>query len=133
MVLMGLEIGGAETHVVELAKELARRGHTVHIASNGGVYEKEIAWYLQQTGKYGVPLDSRQVYTKSDWIAWCAAMAEDNAAKLLTPIADYLENAPDRVPFGDWYDTESGIHHMFVGRSVQGGMFMPLLYSKKQN
>ena len=97
------------------------------------VYEKEIAWYLQQTGKYGVPLDSRQVYTKSDWIAWCAAMAEDNAAKLLTPIADYLENAPDRVPFGDWYDTESGIHHMFVGRSVQGGMFMPLLYSKKQN
>lgn len=43
MVLMGLEIGGAETHVVELAKELARRGHTVHIASNGGVYEKEIA------------------------------------------------------------------------------------------
>lgn len=43
MVLMGLEIGGAETHVVELAKELVRRGHTVHIASNGGVYEKEIA------------------------------------------------------------------------------------------
>ena len=45
MVLMGLEIGGAETHVAELSMELARRGHEVHIASNGGVYEKEVAGF----------------------------------------------------------------------------------------
>lgn len=43
MVLMGLEIGGAETHVAELAIELAHRGHEVCVASNGGVYENEIA------------------------------------------------------------------------------------------
>ena len=43
MTLMGLEIGGAETHVVELAKGLHRRGHTVIIASNGGVYEAALA------------------------------------------------------------------------------------------
>ena len=45
MVLMGLEIGGAETHVAELAIELARRGNEVHVASNGGVYEKEISQF----------------------------------------------------------------------------------------
>lgn len=45
MVLMGLEIGGAETHVAELAMELSRRGHEIHVASNGGVYEKEISKY----------------------------------------------------------------------------------------
>lgn len=45
MVLMGLEIGGAETHVAELAIELSRRGHEIHIASNGGVFEQEIAKY----------------------------------------------------------------------------------------
>ncbi len=45
MVLMGLEIGGAETHVAELAMELARRGNEIHVASNGGVYENEIAKY----------------------------------------------------------------------------------------
>lgn len=45
MVLMGLEIGGAETHVAELAIGLARRGHDVHVASNGGVYENEISKY----------------------------------------------------------------------------------------
>lgn len=42
MTLMGLEIGGAETHVVELCKELAKQGYRVLVASNGGVYEKEL-------------------------------------------------------------------------------------------
>lgn len=40
--LMGLEIGGAETHVVELSKELARRGYEVIVASNGGIYEQDL-------------------------------------------------------------------------------------------
>lgn len=42
MVLMGLEIGGAETHVVELSKELKRQGYDIVVASNGGVYEQEL-------------------------------------------------------------------------------------------
>ena len=43
MTLMGLEIGGAETHVVELTRELTRQGHTVIVASNGGVYESQLS------------------------------------------------------------------------------------------
>lgn len=42
MTTMGLEIGGAETHIVELSRELTRRGHTVVVASAGGVYEDEL-------------------------------------------------------------------------------------------
>ena len=38
MVTMGLDIGGAETHIVELAKELKDEGHDLAIVSNGGVY-----------------------------------------------------------------------------------------------
>ena len=38
--LMQLNIGGAETHVVELAKELKRKGFNVIVTSNGGVYVK---------------------------------------------------------------------------------------------
>ena len=41
MATMGLDIGGAETHIVELAKELKARGHDVFIVSNGGVYVPE--------------------------------------------------------------------------------------------
>lgn len=39
---MGLEIGGAETHVLELSRALARMGNDITVASNGGVYVKEL-------------------------------------------------------------------------------------------
>jgi len=35
---MSLNIGGAETHIYELARGLAAKGHTVTVFSNGGVY-----------------------------------------------------------------------------------------------
>ncbi|OQB14890.1 MAG: GDP-mannose-dependent alpha-(1-2)-phosphatidylinositol mannosyltransferase [Firmicutes bacterium ADurb.Bin193] len=59
MVLMALDIGGAETHVVELSKELARRGHEITVASNGGVFEDE----LSQAGirHIRLPLNSRRI------------------------------------------------------------------------
>lgn len=57
---MKLDIGGAETHVVELAKELKRRGHNVIITSNGGVYVKE----LENSGikHYTVPLQNKNPF-----------------------------------------------------------------------
>lgn len=46
--LMGLEIGGAETHAVELAKYLSKNGYLVYVVSSGGVYEEELE-------KLGIP------------------------------------------------------------------------------
>lgn len=59
MALMGLEIGGAETHVLELCKVLAKRGHEIFVVSNGGVYEKE----LDTVGikHFKVPLHNKKV------------------------------------------------------------------------
>ena len=37
MVTMGLDIGGAETHIVELSKQLRSMGYEVVVVSNGGV------------------------------------------------------------------------------------------------
>ncbi len=42
MATMQLDIGGAETHIVELSKALARRGVEVYVASKGGAYVKEL-------------------------------------------------------------------------------------------
>ena len=55
--LMQLDIGGAETHVVELAKELQRKGFNVVVTSNGGSYVKE----LEESGikHYRVPLQNK--------------------------------------------------------------------------
>lgn len=58
MALMQLDIGGAETHVVELSKELSKRGYNVCIASNGGAYVGE----LEKAGikHYQLPLHSKK-------------------------------------------------------------------------
>lgn len=92
------------------------------------VYEKEFLWYMQKVNKYGVPLDNRADYSKSDWLCWCAAMTDDQeqVERLIYPIADYLENTKSRIPFGDWYDTVTGKYEHFIGRSVQGGIYMPI-------
>ncbi len=42
MTTMKLDIGGAETHIIELSKALHRRGIDVTVASNGGAYEAEL-------------------------------------------------------------------------------------------
>ncbi len=61
MTLMGLNIGGAETHVLELSKELNKKGYEIIVASNGGVYEKE----LTDIGirHFNVPLNRRSLHT----------------------------------------------------------------------
>ena len=43
LVTMGMDIGGAETHILELAKELKRRKNDVFIVSNGGKYVEELS------------------------------------------------------------------------------------------
>jgi glycosyltransferase involved in cell wall biosynthesis len=57
MTLNGLDIGGAETHVTELALELQRRGYQVLLASNGGSYVPQ----LEAMGMrhFQVPLNQR--------------------------------------------------------------------------
>ncbi|NJP40293.1 DUF4965 domain-containing protein [Oscillospiraceae bacterium HV4-5-C5C] len=98
------------------------------------LYEKETQWYLHQSNPYGVPLDSRATYTKSDWLAWAATLAPDARTRqeILRPIKNFLASSPDRVPFGDWYDTKTAQALHFRARSVQGGVFMPLLLEQSR-
>ena len=92
-------------------------------------YAEETRSYLDLLNRYGMPLDSRAAYTKSDWLAWCAAMARDVETRrtLLAPLTLYLRETNTRVPFSDWYDTTTGNYVEFIARSVQGGLFMPML------
>lgn len=98
------------------------------------VYETELSWYISHVNQYGTPLDNRKDISKTDWILWCAAMTDDKEQfrKFLKPVAYYLENTESRVPFGDYYDTVTGNHERFVGRSVQGGIFMPMLIESRK-
>ena len=51
---MTMRTGGAETHILTLASELVRRGHSVTVASDGGELEDEL-----RSAGVGVEHDSR--------------------------------------------------------------------------
>ena len=96
------------------------------------VENKEIAFYLKNQNRYGLPLDNRDSYTKLDWITWTASMANSNQQfrELIHPVYNFLNETPDRVPMTDWYWTKSGELRGFVARSVVGGVYMELLKEK---
>ena len=102
----------------------------LHLFSDD-VMRREIKYYLTKQNTYGLPLDSREAYTKSDWVMWAAAMAPDNATFLsfADRVWKYANETPTRWPLSDWYWTNgSGEARGFRARSVIGGVFMPLLY-----
>lgn len=95
-------------------------------------YRAETDSYLPRINAYGLPLDSRKDYTKSDWMVWCAAMAENKQVShaIMAAIARFLKESSTRVAFSDWYDTKTGDYCHFIARSVQGGLYMPFLMQK---
>ncbi len=97
------------------------------------VKQKEIAYYLTKQNKYGLPLDNRRDYTKTDWIVWTATMAPDQATfeAFIDPIWSFYNETKTRVPMSDWTETKEPRHVGFKARSVVGGFWMKMLAAEK--
>lgn len=94
--------------------------------------QREVKYYLGKQNRYGLPLDCRKDYTKSDWIMWTAAMSADTKTflKFVNPLYDYINETESRVPISDWSDTKTGRFVAFKARSVIGGYWMKVLADK---
>ena len=96
------------------------------------VFRNEISYYKTVMAPYGLPLDSRERYSKNDWITWTATLA-DNISDFRTifdPVYLYADKTPNRVPVSDWYITDNALMTGFQARSVVGGFYIKMLDNK---
>lgn len=93
------------------------------------IARREVGFYKLKQNRYGLPLDSRETYTKLDWIVWTATLAESAAdfREFVGPAYRFAHETPERVPLTDWYGTADGKQRGFQARSVVGGVYVKLL------
>ncbi|KAI1139322.1 DUF1793-domain-containing protein [Hypoxylon sp. FL0543] len=103
---------------------------------NPKVYEMQSAWYAQVSQVFGVPLDNRHHYTKSDWEIWAAATCSPTTRRLfINAIAYWLNATTTNLPFTDLYEVVGTgeypllVDH-FAARPVVGGHFALLTLGK---
>lgn len=93
------------------------------------IMDAEIPYYLSKQNVYGLPLDNRSTYSKSDWIIWTATMADEDEdfETFIAPLWKFYNETVDRVPMSDWFYTDKPEYCMFIARSVVGGYFIKML------
>ncbi|KAF3934547.1 hypothetical protein ABW19_dt0208723 [Dactylella cylindrospora] len=94
------------------------------------IYTLQSKWYQEVIQKYGLPLDSRHLYTKSDWEFFAAAISDRKTREaIILDVGRWVNETSTDRPFTDLYDTEGsggfpGI--WFMARPVVGGHFAVL-------
>jgi hypothetical protein len=93
------------------------------------VLTEEATFYKTQEQAYGIPLDYRNPYTKTDWEMWTAASTGDATLRqnIIDEIYGFANTTGNRVPFTDWYYPITAEQAGFQARPVIGGIFAPLV------
>jgi len=93
-------------------------------------FEAEIKRYRAEVMPYGVPLDSREKYTKSDWTVWAASLTgkKEDLAFFSERLWLAYHTMRTREAMTDWYFTDTSEMRSFRHRTVQGGLFIRLMF-----
>jgi len=95
------------------------------------LYDMQSDWYPTTSQIFGIPLDNRHSYTKSDWEMWTAATCSPQTRRLFVNALGYWLNQTDTDrPFTDLYETiDTGSYPAspspiyFNARPVVGGHY----------
>ncbi|RYO93614.1 hypothetical protein DL766_010537 [Monosporascus sp. MC13-8B] len=91
------------------------------------IYKAQSDWYYVVLQRYGLPMDSRHLYTKSDWEFFAAAVTSKKVrTEILQRVAKWVNETTTDRPMTDLYDTEGTGHFpgiYFMARPVVGGHF----------
>lgn len=90
------------------------------------IYTMQSAFYPTVALAYGVPLDTRHDWVKSDWEMFAAAVAEPSTRDLLIDLqVKWINQTPQTTPYGDLFDGVTGGYTgaNFEARPVLGGTF----------
>ncbi|KAH8120127.1 DUF1793-domain-containing protein [Phellopilus nigrolimitatus] len=87
------------------------------------VYDMQTAWYKTVANSFGVPLDTRHTYTKTDWQLFTAGLVTDTTSRdlLISSVRKFAADGLSYAPFADWYETTDGTPEVFRARPVAGG------------
>ena len=73
------------------------------------IYDMQSAFYPTVNDEFGVPLDTRHNYTKSDWQMFTAAIAAQSTQQMfISDLAKFVAETPTNLPFTDLYDAQTG-------------------------
>lgn len=101
------------------------------------IYQMQSDWYYAVRQKYGLPLDSRHLYTKTDWEFFAMSVAAPRVrANILESVAKWVNETNTDRPLTDLHDTEGkggfpGPN--FFARPVIGGHFAFLALQRACN
>jgi len=90
------------------------------------VYDMQSTFYPTVAETYGVSLDTRHDYTKSDWEMFTAAVASTSTQQMfISKLAQWIQDTPTNNAMTDLYNTTTGDYPgiTFVARPVVGGHF----------
>lgn len=101
---------------------LPRTGFVPH-----NIYSLQSDHYHNVRQRYGLPLDSRHLYTKTDWEFFAMAVASKSTrAEILQSVAKWVNETVTDRPLTDLHDTEGNGNYLgayFIARPVIGGHF----------
>jgi len=98
------------------------------------LYTLQSDFYPSVSQLYGVPLDSREAWAKSDWEMWAAACSAPRTRRLfVNALARWVNQTGTDMALTDHYMTTGDggyTDYAFVARSVVGGHFALLALDK---